>query len=1078
MIAFTTILLSFFLFTSCTNSPITDISPIKTELSASFDITKSHFGEASENKIPILFDSTDELAVAGESTQVPLKFTTNQESLVEGGRSAKFYGAEIGDGPYVALFPYEYADKSSSKDQIVFNVPAIQSYSPTSFGITSNIAAATWKSGNSFTLQSLFGCIKISVKGTCSIAKVTIHDNIEESSLWGTVTAIPDASTGDITDISVSNSDSSKNMVTILLEGGIALSVDRATDFYFVLPEGALKKGMTMSLYDSNQNVVKVLSTTQDLSILRHTLHHMETITISDAILFSGGEGTQTNPYRIATVSDLNLLASYVNSGTKPFVDAFYSQTRNIDNATLKNHIGSYGSGGEHPFMGTYNGNGYTISNISFTSSTSETGQGLFGYTKDANILNVKVSGYTNTMTNKYSGVVVGCSTASTVTNCHVSGNITINGAQGGGVVGRNSTNSTVIDCSFSGSLSGTRNCLGGIVGLNAIGAQVKNCKVNATISAKESASGGVVGLCESDLKDAITSCEFNGEITSTIDNLGGILGKKANRHGGIVGCTTLGSVQGVSNVGGIVGAVDKNSDTAAPSVTIQQCVNGASIIATANNAGGIVGCMTLVQAGCKALIDKCANNADITALYNIGGIIGYASNKGDNIDVFNCVTSNCKLYATGADPSNHYARIGGIIGGTDSKSTSAVNSYNSCSININLQSDDKGASSTKRVSGIAGIVGSQYCAGSIVCCYSNVVDSNFQVPNGVIYYKGAIVGYNKGTLYTSDYYDSSCSYGAFYASNPCVGITKAQFTNGYLLEKLNDAASVLPGAATWIVDEKSGMPVPSGVKVDPVEPQNTIRILAIGNSFTEDAVEQYLYELFEEAGYNAIIGNAYIGGCSLEKHWANESSSVPSTKNSNSYRKIVQGIKSTSGSKSIEYILKDEPWDYVFFQQGDGKYGYVESHYPYLTNFLSYIAKFLKSGSYKTGYQLNWAFPKSCTNDRFALYDWDQDKMYRACAECAKELKSRSNLDLIIPTGTAIQNGRQTTLGDTFNRDWGHLEKNYGRFTAACTWFEQISGIDVRTLKYRPSTVSESTAEICRKIAHDAVLKPYDVTF
>ena len=38
------------------------------------------------------------------------------------------------------------------------------------------------------------------------------------------------------------------------------------------------------------------------------------------------------------------------------------------------------------------------------------------------------------------------------------------------------------------------------------------------------------------------------------------------------------------------------------------------------------------------------------------------------------------------------------------------------------------------------------------------------------------------------------------------------------------------------------------------------IRILAIGNSFSQDAVEQYLYELFDAAGIKVIIGNMYIG--------------------------------------------------------------------------------------------------------------------------------------------------------------------------------------------------------------------------
>lgn len=47
----------------------------------------------------------------------------------------------------------------------------------------------------------------------------------------------------------------------------------------------------------------------------------------------------------------------------------------------------------------------------------------------------------------------------------------------------------------------------------------------------------------------------------------------------------------------------------------------------------------------------------------------------------------------------------------------------------------------------------------------------------------------------------------------------------------------------------------------------DTIKVLAIGNSFSQDAVEQYLHELGEAEGITMIIGNMFIGGCSLERH-------------------------------------------------------------------------------------------------------------------------------------------------------------------------------------------------------------------
>lgn len=64
---------------------------------------------------------------------------------------------------------------------------------------------------------------------------------------------------------------------------------------------------------------------------------------------------------------------------------------------------------------------------------------------------------------------------------------------------------------------------------------------------------------------------------------------------------------------------------------------------------------------------------------------------------------------------------------------------------------------------------------------------------------------------------------------------------------------------------------------------QKAIKILAIGNSFSQDAVEQYLYELANAEGIPVIIGNMYIAGCSLERHVKN----ARSNDSAYAYRKI-----------------------------------------------------------------------------------------------------------------------------------------------------------------------------------------------
>ena len=80
-----------------------------------------------------------------------------------------------------------------------------------------------------------------------------------------------------------------------------------------------------------------------------------------------------------------------------------------------------------------------------------------------------------------------------------------------------------------------------------------------------------------------------------------------------------------------------------------------------------------------------------------------------------------------------------------------------------------------------------------------------------------------------------------------------------------------------------------------PVLPE-TVKILAIGNSFSADAVEQELYGLFEAVGQKVVIGNMYIGGCPLETHAANAASDAAAY----SYRKIVDGVMTKTSSVKL----------------------------------------------------------------------------------------------------------------------------------------------------------------------------------
>lgn len=258
-----------------------------------------------------------------------------------------------------------------------------------------------------------------------------------------------------------------------------------------------------------------------------------------------------------------------------------------------------------------------------------------------------------------------------------------------------------------------------------------------------------------------------------------------------------------------------------------------------------------------------------------------------------------------------------------------------------------------------------------------------------------------------------------------------------------------------------------------PASQPDTLRVLAIGNSFSQDAVEQYLHELAAADGKILIIGNMYIGGAPLALHLRN----VRGDKAVYSYRKIdADGQKSTAEKTSIRTALLDERWDYVSLQQASTYSGKFETYAEPIPELHRYIDS-VTAGSVKYIWHQTWAYEATSTHKGFANYDNDQQTMYRAIMEASAKVKTLAPFDLLIPCGTAIQNARTSFLGDRLTRDGYHLDLHAGRFIAACTWFESLYGRSAPTAKYRPEGVNAAAAEVARQAAHAAVRQPFSVT-
>ena len=262
--------------------------------------------------------------------------------------------------------------------------------------------------------------------------------------------------------------------------------------------------------------------------------------------------------------------------------------------------------------------------------------------------------------------------------------------------------------------------------------------------------------------------------------------------------------------------------------------------------------------------------------------------------------------------------------------------------------------------------------------------------------------------------------------------------------------------------------------QVDSLLQDSIVRVLAIGNSFSQDAVEQYLWELANEAGIKMVIGNAYRGGQGFQSHWID----VTEANNTFEYRKVVDGRRSNRPRTALADIIKDEPWQYITFQQVSQESGLTATFEPYLTYLIEYTQGLQTNPNAAFGYHQTWAYSHDSTHGGFANYGNRQDVMYDSiCQAVQYALQTHPEFKFVVPSGTAIQNARTTYLGDNMNRDGYHLDLKMGRYTAACAWFETITGISPVGLSYHPDGMDFIAAHTCQVAAHEAVAKPFERT-
>lgn len=252
---------------------------------------------------------------------------------------------------------------------------------------------------------------------------------------------------------------------------------------------------------------------------------------------YSGGNGTQADPYKISTVADWQWLMNHTEDWQGHFI-----LTTNMDLAGVP--LSPIGTSFDFPFTGTFDGQDFTLSGV-VINQVGVNAVGLFGYVTGGTISNLWLSDITVTGHSSVGGLVgrnEGCSIQFCYATGSVSGYINV-----GGLVGGGTTSSTITACHFRGNVSGT-NYIGGLVGINSAGT-IADSYASAHVIGTNLFIGGLVGSNFG----TITNCYATGE-TQGGSSVGGLVGE-LNNGGSITSSYAASVVSGTgSGIGGLVG--------------------------------------------------------------------------------------------------------------------------------------------------------------------------------------------------------------------------------------------------------------------------------------------------------------------------------------------------------------------------------------------------------------------------------------------------------------------------------------------------------------------------------------------
>ena len=356
----------------------------------------------------------------------------------------------------------------------------------------------------------------------------------------------------------------------------------------------------------------------------------------AEATLFDRGSGTEDDPYQIATVGQLLALSETVNDGSaQGYPGQFFVLTQDIDLAGVEwQPIGHLDlndmSNTSCMFFGVFDGQGHTVSNVTFNSDTPICGVGVIGM-NCGEVKNLTVENAQICCTDTFSmaiGGAVGYSMG-TVHDVTLKGDNEITGVNCvGGIVGGNK--GAVANCVVEGTTirvlgdndfssgriiqADVAECGGLVIG-GSFGGSIDSCTAQGKVIAEGSEPvglGGIAGCLE--MMDTVTNCTADVEIVTAQGGhaIGGLCGFSGTHSNGSIVAETEGTV--TTEYPGII-------DNCA--VAVKMDIPGATHV------GGLVGTgLYYYGEETSFKITNCTVNGEIVGAVTPGAIAGRAENS------------------------------------------------------------------------------------------------------------------------------------------------------------------------------------------------------------------------------------------------------------------------------------------------------------------------------------------------------------------------------------------------------------------------------------------------------------------